>query len=117
VTWTTEDSLAMVRHYLGYEIGLFRSGHYFVRKGEDCSWVLVPWFPDDREETFRCLEAWMRYHPGDSIGISWTHDIVVVGTGDGIGIFTPTLHESLLRMLLEEALAAQADHGSTKEEA
>ena len=107
MTWTVSDSLAMVRHYLGYEIDLFRSGNYFVRKGEDCPWVLIPWFPDDREETFRCLEAWMRYHPGGSLGIAWPHDIVVVRAGDGPGIITPTFMESLLRMLLAEALEAK----------
>jgi hypothetical protein len=106
MTWTTEDSLAMVRHYLGYEIEKWES-RWYVRKGEDRPLEPLPHFPDDREEMFRCLEAWIRYHPGGSIGIAWTDTSVIVRIGDGLGVFTPTLMESLLRMLLAEALAAE----------
>lgn len=109
MTWTTEDSIAMVRHYLGYEIDEHRAG-WFVRKGEDRPWEVLPYFPNDRDETFRCLEAWGRYHPGVRLNIRWSEDMACVWVTESVNgatIVTPTLIEALLRMLLAEALAAK----------
>lgn len=111
MTWTVSDSLAMVRHYLGYELWQCQ-GRWSVRKGDDCEYEPLPHFPDDREETFRCLEAWMRYHPEQTLTMAWSPERVWVWEINGTAIVTPTLLESILRMLLAEALAAES--GSTE---